>query len=59
MFLTAAVVVSRRRELPFIKTAHLSNPWNEHKPVKIGRDGQVGDPPPRLRRRFTLSRLKC
>lgn len=30
-----------RRELPFIKTAHLSNPWNEHKPVKIGRDGQV------------------
>lgn len=30
-----------RRELPFTKTAHLSNPWNEHKPVKIGRDGQV------------------
>uniref|UniRef100_A0A3Q2TWX5 YTH domain-containing family protein n=1 Tax=Fundulus heteroclitus TaxID=8078 RepID=A0A3Q2TWX5_FUNHE len=29
-----------RRELPFIKTAHLSNPWNDHKPVKIGRDGQ-------------------
>uniref|UniRef100_A0A8C9TI93 YTH domain-containing family protein n=1 Tax=Scleropages formosus TaxID=113540 RepID=A0A8C9TI93_SCLFO len=29
-----------RRELPFTKTAHLSNPWNEHKPVKIGRDGQ-------------------
>lgn len=41
MFLTA--VLSYRRELPFIKTAHLSNPWNEHKPVKIGRDGQVGD----------------
>lgn len=33
--------VSSRRELPFTKTAHLSNPWNEHKPVKIGRDGQV------------------
>ncbi|KAI7812688.1 putative YTH domain-containing protein 1 [Triplophysa rosa] len=29
-----------RRELPFTKTAHLTNPWNEHKPVKIGRDGQ-------------------
>lgn len=41
VFLTA--VLSSRRELPFIKTAHLSNPWNEHKPVKIGRDGQVGD----------------
>ncbi|XP_039470784.1 YTH domain-containing protein 1 isoform X2 [Oreochromis aureus] len=33
-----------RRELPFIKTAHLSNPWNEHKPVKIGRDGQEIQP---------------
>lgn len=30
-----------RRELPFTKSAHLTNPWNEHKPVKIGRDGQV------------------
>ncbi|EMP31702.1 YTH domain-containing protein 1 [Chelonia mydas] len=29
-----------RRELPFTKSAHLTNPWNEHKPVKIGRDGQ-------------------
>uniref|UniRef100_A0A8C6FNA3 YTH domain-containing family protein n=1 Tax=Moschus moschiferus TaxID=68415 RepID=A0A8C6FNA3_MOSMO len=29
-----------RHELPFIKSAHLTNPWNEHKPVKIGRDGQ-------------------
>nr|XP_055056291.1 YTH domain-containing protein 1 isoform X2 [Misgurnus anguillicaudatus] len=29
-----------RRELPFTKTAHLSNSWNENKPVKIGRDGQ-------------------
>uniref|UniRef100_A0A1A8KUX7 YTH domain-containing family protein n=4 Tax=Nothobranchius TaxID=28779 RepID=A0A1A8KUX7_NOTKU len=33
-----------RRELPFIKTAHLSNPWNEFKPVKIGRDGQEIQP---------------
>uniref|UniRef100_A0A3P9LCK4 YTH domain-containing family protein n=1 Tax=Oryzias latipes TaxID=8090 RepID=A0A3P9LCK4_ORYLA len=33
-----------RRELPFIKTAHLSNPWNEHKPIKIGRDGQEIQP---------------
>ncbi|KAF4072891.1 hypothetical protein AMELA_G00252690 [Ameiurus melas] len=29
-----------RRELPFTKSAHLTNSWNEHKPVKIGRDGQ-------------------
>ncbi|XP_037835340.1 YTH domain-containing protein 1 isoform X2 [Kryptolebias marmoratus] len=33
-----------RRELPFIKTAHLSNPWNDGKPVKIGRDGQEIQP---------------
>ncbi|CAB1351933.1 unnamed protein product [Coregonus sp. 'balchen'] len=33
-----------RRELPFTKTAHLSNPWNERKPVKIGRDGQEIEP---------------
>uniref|UniRef100_A0A673LG01 YTH domain-containing family protein n=1 Tax=Sinocyclocheilus rhinocerous TaxID=307959 RepID=A0A673LG01_9TELE len=33
-----------RRELPFTKTAHLSNSWNEHKPVKIGRDGQEIEP---------------
>ncbi|XP_056146855.1 YTH domain-containing protein 1 isoform X2 [Lampris incognitus] len=33
-----------RRELPFTKTVHLSNPWNEHKPVKIGRDGQEIQP---------------
>ncbi|XP_010768520.1 YTH domain-containing protein 1-like [Notothenia coriiceps] len=32
------------RELPFTKTAHLSNPWNEQKPVKIGRDGQEIQP---------------
>uniref|UniRef100_A0A8C5M7C2 YTH domain-containing family protein n=1 Tax=Leptobrachium leishanense TaxID=445787 RepID=A0A8C5M7C2_9ANUR len=30
-----------RRELPFTKSTHLTNPWNEHKPVKIGRDGQT------------------
>ncbi|XP_053317680.1 YTH domain-containing protein 1 isoform X2 [Spea bombifrons] len=33
-----------RRELPFTKSAHLNNPWNEHKPVKIGRDGQEIEP---------------
>jgi hypothetical protein len=31
-----------RKELQFTKTQHLYNPWNEGKPVKIGRDGQVG-----------------
>lgn len=29
------------RILPFAKTSHLFNSWNENKPVKIGRDGQV------------------
>jgi hypothetical protein len=29
------------RSLPFNKTSHLFNSWNENKPVKIGRDGQV------------------
>ncbi|XP_014248285.1 YTH domain-containing protein 1 [Cimex lectularius] len=29
-----------RRELPFTSTLHLYNPWNDGKPVKIGRDGQ-------------------
>eukprot|EP00057_Strongylocentrotus_purpuratus_P026676 XP_011681150.1 PREDICTED: YTH domain-containing protein 1 isoform X3 [Strongylocentrotus purpuratus] len=29
-----------RNELPFTKTTHLYNPWNDSKPVKIGRDGQ-------------------
>ncbi|XP_069599487.1 YTH domain-containing protein 1 isoform X4 [Ranitomeya imitator] len=33
-----------RRELPFTKSAHLANQWNEHKPVKIGRDGQEIEP---------------
>ena len=27
--------------MSFTKTQHLFNPWNEGKPVKIGRDGQV------------------
>ncbi|XP_046407178.1 YTH domain-containing protein 1-like isoform X2 [Ischnura elegans] len=33
-----------RKELPFPKTQHLYNPWNEGKPVKIGRDGQELEP---------------
>ncbi|XP_074643625.1 YTH domain-containing protein 1-like isoform X2 [Tubulanus polymorphus] len=33
-----------RRDLPFSKTMHLQNPWNENKPVKIGRDGQEIEP---------------
>ena len=30
-----------KKELPFNKVQHLLNLWNENKPVKIGRDGQV------------------
>lgn len=30
-----------RKELAFTKTQHLHNAWNDNKPVKIGRDGQV------------------
>lgn len=33
-----------RKELPFSNTMHLYNPWNEGKPVKIGRDGQEIEP---------------
>lgn len=33
-----------RKELPFSGTLHLYNPWNEGKPVKIGRDGQEIEP---------------
>ncbi|KAL4236855.1 YTH domain-containing protein 1 [Mactra antiquata] len=33
-----------RRELDFMKTTHLHNPWNENRPVKIGRDGQEIEP---------------
>ncbi|XP_064604522.1 YTH domain-containing protein 1-like isoform X2 [Liolophura sinensis] len=29
-----------RKELPFTRATHLHNPWNDNKPVKIGRDGQ-------------------
>lgn len=28
-------------DLPFQKTLHLKNPWNDFKPVKISRDCQV------------------
>jgi hypothetical protein len=33
-----------RRDLPFTETMHLKNPWNMHKPVKVGRDGQEVEP---------------
>lgn len=33
-----------RKELPFNNTMHLYNPWNDGKPVKIGRDGQEIEP---------------
>lgn len=33
-----------RKELSFNCTAHLFNPWNDGKPVKIGRDGQEIEP---------------
>ncbi|KAB0796705.1 hypothetical protein PPYR_10766 [Photinus pyralis] len=33
-----------RKELPFNETMHLYNPWNDGKPVKIGRDGQEIEP---------------
>lgn len=36
-----SVVLIARSDLPFTKTGHLLNAWNEDKPVKIGRDGQV------------------
>ena len=28
-------------DVPFQRTLHLQNPWNEGKPVKISRDGQA------------------
>lgn len=31
----------RLHDLPFQRTLHLKNPWNEFKPVKISRDCQV------------------
>lgn len=33
-----------RQDLSFQKVQHLYNPWNEGKPVKIGRDGQEVEP---------------
>ncbi|GAB0100182.1 YTH domain-containing protein [Sergentomyia squamirostris] len=33
-----------RKELSFTCTGHLFNPWNDGKPVKIGRDGQEIEP---------------
>nr|CDS27869.1 RNA directed DNA polymerase (reverse transcriptase) [Hymenolepis microstoma] len=33
-----------KQELPFNNVAHLTNSWNEGKPVKIGRDGQEIEP---------------
>lgn len=33
-----------KKELSFTCTTHLHNPWNEGKPVKIGRDGQEIEP---------------
>ncbi|XP_047739118.1 YTH domain-containing protein 1 [Hyalella azteca] len=33
-----------KKDLPFSKTLHLYNPWNEGKSVKIGRDGQEIEP---------------
>eukprot|EP00096_Caligus_rogercresseyi_P015261 TRINITY_DN7713_c0_g1_i1.p1 TRINITY_DN7713_c0_g1~~TRINITY_DN7713_c0_g1_i1.p1 ORF type:complete len:363 (-),score=98.41 TRINITY_DN7713_c0_g1_i1:137-1225(-) len=33
-----------RKELSFTRVSHLFNPWNEGKPVKIGRDGQEIEP---------------
>jgi len=33
-----------REDLVFQKVGHLYNPWNENKPVKIGRDGQEIEP---------------
>jgi YT521-B-like domain len=33
-----------QQELSFQKVQHLTNPWNEGKPIKIGRDGQEIEP---------------
>merc|ERR1719464_2037593 len=33
-----------KKDLVFQKVGHLYNPWNENKPVKIGRDGQEIEP---------------
>ena len=33
-----------RKDLSFQNVQHLYNPWNDKKPVKIGRDGQEIEP---------------
>ena len=33
-----------RKDLSFQKVQHIINPWNDSKPVKIGRDGQEIEP---------------
>ncbi|CAM9129039.1 unnamed protein product, partial [Lampetra fluviatilis] len=43
-----------RQELSFTKTCHLYNPWNDGKPVKIGRDGQVTSSPRSTQPRITV-----
>ena len=40
-----------RKELSFNKVQHLYNPWNDGKPIKIGRDGQEIEP-----RKYELAR---
>lgn len=35
-------LINLRQELSFNSVSNLTNSWNEGKPVKIGRDGQVG-----------------
>ena len=40
-----------RKELSFNKVQHLYNPWNDGKPIKIGRDGQEIEP-----RKFKMAR---
>lgn len=47
-------IVFHRRSLPFNQTLHLINSWNENKPVKIGRDGQVRSKLCRVNRRILL-----
>ena len=36
--------MSNFQDLSFQKVGHLHNPWNDNKPVKIGRDGQEIEP---------------
>ncbi|WMV40134.1 hypothetical protein MTR67_033519 [Solanum verrucosum] len=36
----------RLYDLPFQRTLHLKNPWNQYKPVKISRDCQAWELPP-------------